>query len=146
MVGYHAGAKSVAATLAPFGLPPLSLAGLAAQVGTQGCRDGDDSVRLPAAPVVGCDSASVPTSRRDERDAVLVSQLPLQHASMLFLPVRILTSPITTLARYGACATRLGPPGWRVGCREYAEPEWCGYSGAFKPLGGQEWVQGCPLA
>lgn len=41
----------------------------------------------------------------------LVSQLPLQHASMLFLPVRILTSPITTLASMAReSATRLGPP------------------------------------
>ncbi|OSC37340.1 PPE family protein [Mycobacterium decipiens] len=35
MVGYHAGASAVAATLTPFAAPPLDLAGLATQVGAQ---------------------------------------------------------------------------------------------------------------
>ncbi len=35
MMGYHAGALSVASTLAPLSLPPMNLAGLASQLGAQ---------------------------------------------------------------------------------------------------------------
>lgn len=108
MVGYHAGAKSVAATLAPFSLPPVSLAGLAAQVGTQ-VAGMATTASAAVTPVVEGAMASVPTVMSGMQS--LVSQLPLQHASMLFLPVRILTSPITTLASMAReSATRLGPP------------------------------------
>ncbi len=58
--------------------------------------------------VEGCDGVG---ADRDERMQSLVSQLPLQHASML-TPVRYPdASPITTLASMAReSATRLGPP------------------------------------
>lgn len=68
----------------------------------------------------------------------LVSQLPLQHASMLFLPVRILTSPITTLASMAReSATRLGPPAGGLAAANTPNPSGAAIP-AFKPLGGRE--------
>lgn len=143
MVGYHAGAKSVAATLAPFSLPPVSLAGLAAQVGTQ-VAGMATTASAAVTPVVEGAMASVPTVMSGMQS--LVSQLPLQHASMLFLPVRILTSPITTLASMAReSATRLGPPAGGLAAANTPNP-----SGAAIPASGRQavgnWVRGCPLA
>lgn len=135
MVGYHAGAKSVAATLAPFSLPPVSLAGLAAQVGTQ-VAGMATTASAAVTPVVEGAMASVPTVMSGMQS--LVSQLPLQHASMLFLPVRILTSPITTLASMAReSATRLGPPAGGLAAANTPNPSGAAIP-AFKPLGGRE--------
>lgn len=82
-------------------------------------------------PVVEGAMASVPTVMSGMQS--LVSQLPLQHASMLFLPVRILTSPITTLASMAReSATRLGPPAGGLAAANTPNP-----SGAAIPASGR---------
>jgi PPE family/PPE-SVP subfamily C-terminal region len=83
MVGYHAGATSVASTLTPFAAPPVDLAGLASQVA------GEASVAVQS----------------------LASGAPLQSltslAQIAMLPVSMLMSPMTSLAQ-GANAGTAG--------------------------------------
>ncbi|OBF57061.1 hypothetical protein A5787_25575 [Mycobacterium sp. 852002-50816_SCH5313054-b] len=86
MVGYHAGAMSVAASLTPFAAPPISLAGLVSQAVDA------------ASPLAGLVQS-------------LVSGTPLQSLSSLAqvatLPVSMLMSPIMSLAQ-GANAGTAG--------------------------------------
>jgi PPE-repeat protein len=81
MVGYHAGAMSVASSLTPFAVPPVDLAGLAAQGGG-------------AADALSALEAALQS---------LVSGAPLQSLSSLAqvatLPVSMLMSPIMSLAQ-----------------------------------------------
>ena len=111
MVGYHAGAMSVASSLTPFATPPISLAGLASQV-------------ADAAP------ALVSTVQS------LASAVPLQSlssvAEVASLPVSMLMSPIMSLAQ-GANAGTAGLAGTAaIGADT---PKFVGDT-AFKPLGG----------
>jgi PPE-repeat protein len=89
MVGYHAGGMSVASSLTPFAVPPVDLAGLAAQGGG-------------AADAVSTLVAALQS---------LVSGAPLQSLSSLAqvatLPVSMLMSPIMSLAQ-GANAGTAG--------------------------------------
>ncbi|SPM31129.1 PPE family protein [Mycobacterium terramassiliense] len=90
MVGYHAGAVSVAAALPPFAAPPISLAGVAAPL-AQGAAE--------AAP-------GVVTALQS-----LLSGAPLQSlssvAQVATLPISMLMSPILSLAQ-GANAGTAG--------------------------------------
>ncbi len=93
MVGYHAGAMSVAASLTPFAAPPISLAGIVSQA-------------ADAAPTL----ASLLQS--------LVSGAPLQSlssvAQVATLPISMLMSPIMSLAQ-GANAGTAGLANAAVG-------------------------------
>ncbi|ORW32145.1 hypothetical protein AWB91_13575 [Mycobacterium paraense] len=90
MVGYHAGAMSVATALTPFAAPPISLAGLAAPA-MQGASDA---------------ATSLLTALQS-----LVSGAPLQSlssvAQVATLPISMLMSPIMSLAQ-GANAGTAG--------------------------------------
>jgi PPE-repeat protein len=82
MMGYHAGAVSAAAALAPFSLPPVDLAGLASQLGAQ---------------VSGASAAVASTAES------LVSGVPLESlssfAQIALTPVGFLISPLLSLAQ-----------------------------------------------
>jgi len=124
MVGYHAGAMSVASSLTPFAVPPISLAGLASQVGAE---------IASAASAVG-DAA--PTLAATVQS--LVSGAPLQSltsvAQIATLPVSMLMSPIMSLAQ-GANA---GTAGLANAAAAGADvPKFVGNTApAMKPLGG----------
>jgi PPE-repeat protein len=97
MVGYHAGAMSVAASLTPFWLPPVDLAGAALAAG---------DALTPVAQGAG-DAVSTLTGALES----LVSGAPLQSLSSLAqvatLPISMLMSPIMSLAQ-GANAGTAG--------------------------------------
>ncbi|WP_197501348.1 PPE family protein [Mycobacterium sp. 852002-51057_SCH5723018] len=82
MVGYHAGAMSVASSLTPFAVPPVDLGGLVSQVGGQ---------------VAGAASAA------GNAVGSLLSGAPLQSLSSVAqfatLPVSMLMSPLMSLAQ-----------------------------------------------
>jgi PPE-repeat protein len=91
MVGYFTGATSVASTLAPFSLPPIDLAGFAAQAATQVAG------AFVAAPVVATAVQSV------------VAGLPLQQimsvAQIGMYPASMLISPMMSLAQSANAGT-----------------------------------------
>jgi len=97
MVGYHAGAMSVASSLTPFAAPPISLVGLASQVGAA------------VTPVMQGAVDAAPTLVTALQS--LVSGAPLQSlssvAQVATLPVSMLMSPIMSLAQ-GANAGTAG--------------------------------------
>ena len=86
MLGYHAGATSVAAAVSPFSLPPVSLSGM------------EGLVSAAVAPLAGVSSAlSVIPSAVGEVSS-LASSLPLSSltsvAQVAFYPVSMMMSPI----------------------------------------------------
>ncbi|MDC8981456.1 PPE family protein [Mycobacterium marinum] len=90
MVGYHGGASSVAAALVPFSLPPVDLAGLASQIGTQAFGMVTSASSALATPVQSV-MAAVPTA------LTTLQSLPLQDASMLMYPFSMAMSPLMNL-------------------------------------------------
>jgi PPE-repeat protein len=92
MLGYHAGALGVAASLAPLELPPVNLAGLASQLGAQvtGAVSAAGAALAPAVESV-------------------VSDLPVSElssfAQIALTPVSILISPLMSLAQTANAGT-----------------------------------------
>ena len=86
MMGYHAGAVSTAAALAPFSLPPVDLAGLASQLGAQ-VTGAVSAAGAALAPVVEsvASGASV--------------QSLSSFAQIALTPVGFLISPLMSLAQ-----------------------------------------------
>jgi PPE-repeat protein len=116
MVGYHAGAMSVASSLTPFAVPPVDLAGLAAQ----GAGAADAASTLLAAL------------------QSLVSGAPLQSltsvAQIAMFPVSMLMSPLMSLAQGGNAGTAGLANAAAVGADV---PKFVGSTApAMKPLGG----------
>src|SRR5580693_7594498 len=97
MLGYHAGATSVAAAVSPFSLPPLSLSGLTGLVSSA------------LGPLVGASPVlSVIPSAVSEVSS-LASTLPLSSlasvAQVAFYPASLMMSPIMMAAQAGMRAT-----------------------------------------
>jgi len=97
MLGYHAGATSVAAAVSPFTLPPVSLSSLTGLVSSA------------VAPLAGASSAlSVIPSAVGEVSS-LASALPLSSleavAQVAFYPASLIISPLLQVAQLGARAT-----------------------------------------
>jgi PPE-repeat protein len=92
MLGYHAGALGVAASLTPMDLPPVNLAGLASQLGAQvsGAVSAAGAALAPAVESV-------------------VSDLPVSElssfAQIALTPVSILISPLMSLAQSANAGT-----------------------------------------
>jgi PPE-repeat protein len=133
MVGYHAGAASVAATLPSFSLPQLSLTGLggiASEVA--------GAVSSAAAPLAGASSAlSVIPSAVGEVSS-LASTLPLSSlasvAQVAFYPASLMMSPIMMAAQAGMH----GAAPAVAGASEMAAnvPKFAGATAPMKGLGG----------
>jgi PPE-repeat protein len=132
MVGYHAGAASVAATLPSFSLPQLSLTGLggiASEVA--------GAVSSAAAPLIGASPVlSVIPSAVGEVSS-LASTLPLSSltsvAQLAFYPASMMMSPIMMAAQAGMRATPA-----LAGASEMAAnvPKFAGATAPMKGLGG----------
>lgn len=99
MTGYHAGALSVASTLAPLSLPPVNLAGLASQLGAQVSG---------AVAAAGAALAPVAQGAAGAAESV-VSGVPLSSLSSLaqvaLTPASILISPLMSLAQSANAGT-----------------------------------------
>jgi PPE-repeat protein len=131
MVGYHAGAMSVASSLTPFAVPPLDLAGLAGQVVGAASAVGD-----ALAPVLQGAAGAAPSLVSAVQS--LVSGAPLQSltsvAQVATLPVSMLMSPIMSLAQ-GANAGTAGLANTAAIGADV--PKFVGDTvPGFKPLGG----------
>lgn len=92
MVGYHGGATAVAASVSPFAVPPVSLAGLATQVAT--------NVSAAVSPLAQGVASVAPGLLSGVQSAV--SSVPLQSLSSVAevgtLPASMLISPMMQLA------------------------------------------------
>ncbi|MGB9221784.1 PPE family protein [Mycobacterium sp.] len=119
MLGYHAGATSVATTLTPFSLPPTDLAGLAsgvtaqmsgavAALGATVAPVADEAAVAASALVVGVQSlaSSVPISSLSQ-----VAQIGMYPASMLISPMMSLAQS----ANAGSAASLAGATAAGVG-------------------------------
>jgi PPE-repeat protein len=115
MVGYHAGATSVASTLTPFSIPPINLAGLSAlvtQVSAYATQVG--SQLGSAVTALGPEAAAIGTQIATEAQAVVAaapgivagvqsaaSQIPLSSLSSLvqvgMMPASMMMSPMMSL-------------------------------------------------
>src|SRR6202453_3829327 len=122
MLGYHAGATSVAAAVSPFSLPPVSLSALGGLV----------------APLAGASSAlSVIPSAVGEVSS-LASTLPLSSfasvAQVAFYPASLMMSPIMMAAQAGMH----GAAPAVAGASEMAAnvPKFAGATAPMKGLGG----------
>jgi PPE-repeat protein len=143
MVGYHAGATSVASTLTPFSLPPVDLAGLASQVGAE----------VAGASAVGDALAPVAQGAVDAVPAVvaavqsLASGAPLQSltsvAQIGMLPVSLLMSPLMSLAQGANGAGLAGTAATGLGADV---PKFVGDTAPMKPLGGVGGLGGAGMA
>ncbi|WP_156764646.1 PPE family protein [Mycobacterium sp. 1081908.1] len=115
MAGYHAGAMSVASSLAPFAAPPVDLAGMAAQGG-----GATDAVSALVAALQSL--ASGPSLQS-------LSSL----AQVATLPVSMLMSPIMSLAQ----GTNAGTAGLANAAAVGADvPKFVGSTAPATPLGG----------
>ena len=132
MVGYHAGAASVAATLPSFSLPQLSLTGLggiASEVA--------GVVSSAAAPLAGASSALSVIPAAVGEVSSLASTLPLSSlasvAQVAFYPASLMMSPIMMAAQAGMHAT----PALAGASQMAADvPKFAGATAPMKGLGG----------
>jgi PPE-repeat protein len=92
MMGYHAGAVSAAAALAPFSLPPVDLAGLASQLGAQ-VTGAVSAAGAALAPVVESVASGAPV------------QSLSSFAQIALTPVGFLISPLMSLAQSANAGT-----------------------------------------
>ncbi len=117
--GYHAGAKSVAATLAPFGLPPVSLAGLARRW-VQVARMAT-TASAAVTPVVGCDGVGADRDRQDAVAGVAAAVYNMRRCCFSGPHPDVADNDVGSMARESA--TRLGPPAGGLATAVRAEPE-----------------------
>lgn len=100
MLGYHAGAISVASTLTPFSVPPIDLAGLASQVGAEFAGMAT-AAQDALTPVTQGLFAAAPALVSGVQSAV--SGVPLQSlasvAQIGMYPASMLISPMMSLAQ-----------------------------------------------
>ena len=132
MVGYHAGAASVAATLPSFSLPQLSLTGLGGIV-----SEVAGAVSSAAAPLAGASSALSVIPGAVSEVSSLASTLPLSSltsvAQLAFYPASMMMSPIMMAAQAGMHATPAV-----AGASQLAAnvPKFAGATAPVKGLGG----------
>ena len=112
MLGYHAGATSVAATLPPFSVPPVDLAGFASQLGAQvtggaaalgGALAPVGQVATDAGPAVAALAQSV-ASGAPLQSLTSVGQLAAMPASMLISPMMSLAQSANGAGLAGSAA------------------------------------------
>jgi len=98
MLGYHAGATSVAASLTPFSLPPVDLAGLASQVTGQmsGAVAALGATVAPLFEGVAATAPGLVTEAQSLASSVPISSLS-QVAQIGMYPVSMLISPMMSL-------------------------------------------------
>jgi PPE-repeat protein len=144
MLGYHAGATSVASTLTPFSVPPIDLSGLSALATQAGVWASQAGAQL--GQVVSSAGGSLVTQAQALVAAVpglateaqaLVAQVPLsslsQVAQMGMMPASMAVSPLMSLLQQGAGgANAAGLAG-----AASALPDAAKFVGAtdFKPMG-----------
>src|SRR6202453_3061007 len=122
MLGYHAGATSVAAAVSPFSLPPVSLSALGGLV----------------APLAGASSALSVIPSAVGQVSSLASTLPLSSfasvAQVAFYPASLMMSPIMMAAQAGMH----GAAPAVAGASEMAAnvPKFAGATAPMKGLGG----------
>jgi len=123
MVGYHAGATSVASTLTPFSVPPINLAGLVTQVSAYATQVGAQlgSALTAAGAALGPQAAAIGAEIATEAQAVVaaapglvsgvqsaVSQIPIsslaQFAQLGMMPASMAVSPLMSLAQMAGSA------------------------------------------
>lgn len=130
MVGYHAGATSVASTLTPFSLPPLTmagLAGLASQAASGVTAMASSAGAAIAAPVQGIVSVA-PTA---------LSMLQSVPLSSLMYPVNMAISPLMSVLSNAARTPAAGLAGATAGGAAAGEPKFVGAAHpGTKPFGG----------
>lgn len=112
MLGYQAGATSVAESLAPFSAPPIDLAGLASQVGAQ-VATAASSVVAPvtqglalAAPAMSAVQAAM--AELPVQSLLSVGQAAMYPASMLISPMMSLAQSANGAGLAGATAAGVG--------------------------------------
>jgi PPE-repeat protein len=126
MLGYHAGASSVASTLTPFSVPPIDLAGLSSLVSQAGAWVSQAGASLVAqAGVIGTQVQS------------LAAQVPLSSLTQLaqvgMMPASMAVSPLMSLAQMGGHPAALAADamtGLGAGVPKLVGAD------AMKPLGG----------
>ncbi|MCV7198053.1 PPE family protein [Mycobacterium angelicum] len=84
MVGYHAGATSAAAALAPFTSPPISLSGLASQIASQVAGSASAAASKAPGLVSGLHAA---VSALPVQSLMSVAQIGMYPASMMISPM-----------------------------------------------------------
>ncbi|KZS63662.1 PPE family protein [Mycobacterium ostraviense] len=130
MVGYHAGATSVASTLTPFSLPPLTMAGLvglASQVASGVRAIASSAGAAIATPVQGIVSAA-PSA---------LSMLQSVPLSSLMYPVSMAISPLMSAVTNAARTPAAGLAGATAGGAAAGEPKFVGAAHpGTKPFGG----------
>ena len=124
MLGYHAGATSVAAAVSPFSLPPVNLSGLTGLVSS-------------IAPLAGASSALSVIPGAVGEVSSLASTLPLSSlasvAQVAFYPASLMMSPIMMAAQAGMHAT----PALAGASQMAADvPKFAGATAPMKGLGG----------
>ncbi|MCV7200288.1 PPE family protein [Mycobacterium angelicum] len=137
MVSYFTGAASVASTLTPFSMPPVSLAGLASQVGAQVTSAATTATAAlsPALQSASTGLAGAVTAVQSAASAVPIGELQ-SFAQIAMYPASMMISPMMQLAQMGntgANAAGLASAGMAAG----DVPKFVGdVAPAMKGLGG----------
>ncbi|VBA61856.1 PPE family protein [Mycobacterium attenuatum] len=132
MVGYDAGAAAAASTLAPFVVPPLDLAGIAAQAST--AATAVSAAVSPALQGVVALIPGVATGVQSMVSALPVSSV-MQAAQFAATPAGMVIGPLLQLGQSASAGTA----GWAgaAGAGELAEvPRFVGDANPMKGLGG----------
>jgi len=133
MLGYYSGATTVASTLTPFSVPPISLPGLdavssaLAGVSSAGASLGSQGAALVAAAPVALSAVESVANEVPLSSVTSVAQIAMYPASMMI-------SPMMSLAQMGAQGGNAGAAG--LGAAGLASAEAPKMVGDLKPLGG----------
>ncbi|QUR68196.1 PPE family protein [Mycobacterium spongiae] len=112
MVGYDAGATSVAAALTPFGVPPLELAGLGAVAGQVAALGGQINLELAGMATAATGALSPVLQGAVEGLPAMASAVPVETvlgaSQAVAMPASMLIGPLMQLGQTGATAGTFG--------------------------------------